>query len=389
MSICGIIAEFNPLHNGHKLLLDAAKHSNDGIICAMSGNFTERGDVAVFRKSIRTKAALLSGADLVIELPTPWSMSGAENFALGGVSLLKNCGVDNIIFGSECGDINSLKKTAEILDSAEFKTLLQKYLSDGITFAAAREKAVKEVFPIGGEILSSPNNTLGVEYIKAGNILGYKGNYNTLQRVGAQHDSTFLINNFCSASYLRDLILRCEKLPENCLTNDLNKLYKNCDSADIKRLYPAFLYKLRQSDEAFLSKLPEISEGIENRLFKAIQSQNDFESILEAAKTKRYTMARIRRLVLNCCLNIDNRYLKSEPPYLRVLGFNKKGEELLRSISKQTNLPLILRSSDIKKCNQTGKDLFELEAKIGNIYELAFASPLPCGEEYRYSPVKL
>ncbi|MBE6787055.1 MAG: nucleotidyltransferase family protein, partial [Ruminococcaceae bacterium] len=160
MEVLGIIAEFNPLHNGHKYLINEAKKYG-AVVCAISGNFVQRGDTAIYEKSLRAKAALLCGADLVVELPVCYSMSTAQNFALGGVSMLDSIGCDSIIFGSECGDIQKLYKTCDILESENFKEKLKIHLQNGVTFAAARQKAAEEC-GAPQNILDSANNNLGI-----------------------------------------------------------------------------------------------------------------------------------------------------------------------------------------------------------------------------------
>ena len=199
LSTIGVIAEFNPLHKGHEYLLNEAKKQGP-VVCVISSNFVQRGDTAIAEKRLRTKFALDCGADLVLELPVLWSMSTAQNFALGAVSALGFAGCDKIIFGSECGDMETLRKTAQILSSEEFSNNLAQLLKTGITFAAAREKAA---LMCGAEnVFSGANNNLGIEYITAAKSLGLEIEFETLKRIGAAHDSNEEAE-FVSASLLR------------------------------------------------------------------------------------------------------------------------------------------------------------------------------------------
>ncbi len=210
MAVTGIIAEFNPLHKGHKALLDFA-HSHSALVyCVISGNFVQRGDTAVLPKSKRAEAALRCGADLVAELPVLWSMSTAQNFALGGVSQLMALGCDEILFGSESGNIDELLKTADLLQTEQLKNTLDEELKKGISFAAARENAAKSL-GYSFNTLSNPNDTLAIEYILAGRSLGYKGTYKCFKRIGAPHDSEVLNPLAISASLIREK-LKCGDL---------------------------------------------------------------------------------------------------------------------------------------------------------------------------------
>ena len=201
MSIVGIIAEFNPLHTGHEYLLSEAKKLGTVVVC-ISGNFVQRGDTAIAEKRLRTEMCLKAGADAVLELPVLWSMSTAQNFALGGVSALVYAGCDTLMFGSECGDVQELKRTAEILNSNEFSKAVEKYLQTGITFALARQKAAEELGAQKG-ILEGANNNLAIEYITAAKTLGASLEFKTVKRKGAAHDSQ-TVDEYVSASLLRE-----------------------------------------------------------------------------------------------------------------------------------------------------------------------------------------
>ncbi len=386
MSIVGIIAELNPLHNGHKYLINEAKKYGK-VVVSLSGNFVQRGDTAIYDKRLRAKAALASGADLVLELPIIYSMSTAQNFALGGVAELCAIGCDTIMFGSECGKVEPLIKTAEILESKKFKETLPKYLEQGITFASARQKAAEDCgAPIN--ILDGANNNLAIEYIMAARNINSNITFKTVKRVGAMHDSEFTNNEFSSASLLREKIKQnnfsdCERF----IPKEVFSLLKNQDYSDIKRLDTAILAVLRSNQAEDFKNLPDLSEGMENKLLEALKTAKSVEELYNGIKSKRYTLARVRRLVLSAFLNIDNRLFMKAPPYLRVLGFSKSGEEILRS--RCSTIPVIMRVGEIENLSEDAKYMFEVENRATNLYNLSFKAPKDCGEEYTAPLIKI
>ena len=224
MNICGIICEYNPFHNGHSFHIEETKKALDcGIVCVMSGNYVQRGDIAVLNKTARAEAAIRCGADLVIELPLPWAVATAERFSSGAVSLLDSLGsITHLSFGAEYDNLEQLQKAAEILCSDSLNELIPKYCSSGITFAAAREKAMNEIAPELSSLLTSPNNILAIEYLKAlkkrnSSILPY-----AVKRTGADHDSSLFTEKTASASLIREMIfqspstfMRCTSAPGN------------------------------------------------------------------------------------------------------------------------------------------------------------------------------
>ncbi len=388
MSVTGIIAEFNPLHTGHKLLIERAKKQG-AVICVISGNFVQRGDTAIYEKQLRAKSALLCGADLVIELPVCYSMSTAQNFALGGVSLLSSIGCDQIMFGSECGDIDKLVKTSEILQSEDFSARLRTFLDKGITFAAARQQAAEEC-GVGSEILKGANNNLGIEYITAACNINSKVGFKTIKRQGAMHDSPYLDNDFVSASALREKIKQDEfELCEKYFPKEVIALFEKADYSDIRRIENAILASLRSMNETEFSSLPDLSEGMENKLLSQIKLANSLDSLYNGMKVKRYTLARIRRLVLSAFLKLDNSMFMKAPPYLRVLGFNQTGEDIIRQHSKNSSIPVIMRAIEIENLNSDAKKVFQTECRATDLYALTLKKPFECGLEYTRPLIKL
>lgn len=383
MANIGIISEFNPFHTGHKYLIDSVRNENDTVVCVMSGNFVQRGDVAILPKKERVSAALKNGADLIIELPLPFSLSSAERFALGSVSVLKELKViDEIAFGSEEGKIEPLEKIAEIIKSNAFSKEIHDALSSGETFAKLRTDILAKHNKEYSKILKTANNILGVEYIAAAKKLGFNPTFKTVKRIGAEHDS--LKNDIViSASLIRNRLLSGDNL-ENYLPYNYSQNYAN-----INNLETAILANLRANNSPNrYAALSDISEGLENRIYEAVKTSSSLLELYENIKTKRYTLSRIRRIILSAFLNITADYQENLPPYIRILGFNKKGEELLKKITKLTNLPVICASKDIGKLEGFAKKVFDLEAAASDIWNLALKNPQNCGNEYSYKIVK-
>ena len=376
MKISSLICEYNPFHNGHKYIIEKMRENgSDIIIACMSGNFTQRGDLAVFDKYSRTRTALENGIDLVIELPVTYACATAEKFAFGGVYTLNSVGcTDAIYFGSECGDIDSLKETADILQSPELSDKIKYHLSLGQTFAKARENAVAEISEISADILKSPNNILGIEYIKALNKLNSPISPKTIQRIGSEHDSTITTQNFASASLIRQMIY------ENN-TDYFNYIpQKNIPEIhQLSKLETAFLYKLRTMSIEDFANLPDISEGLENRLYSAVKNACSIEEILQTVKTKRYTLARLRRILLHAFLNISRKDCDILPQYIKILGFTQNGKNILRIMRDTATLPVIMRYSDVKKLSPTAQYLYEIENRCDDIYALSSETPSKCG----------
>lgn len=386
--ISAVIAEFNPFHNGHAYLLKQAAAKSDAVIAVMSGNFVQRGDIAIYPKHIRAEAALKNGADMVISLPAGWSMSGAENFAFGGISLIKSIKIaDRIVFGCETDDKALLRKTADIVSSPVLDTKIKEYLPNGITYAAARQKAVADICAECADILKTPNNILATEYICAMNKLGFNGEILPVRRIGTQHDSTEICDSFSSASNLRKLIINGDNISEFVPKSAL-ELFENNEYSDISLLDSALMFKLRSLKVDDIKQLPDISEGIENRIYEAIKTASSINDLCEKIKTKRYTYSRIKRIILSAGFGMSASFIKQEPPYIHVLGVTTKGKALLSEISKKSDLPVIASSKDISALSGFAKSVFENEAKADDLYGLAFKTYKTCGSAYTLPLIK-
>ncbi|MDP4119943.1 MAG: nucleotidyltransferase family protein [Bacillota bacterium] len=396
MNISAVICEFNPFHKGHEYLLQ--KMRNEGvshIIAIMSGDFTQRGDCAAMNKFARAKAAVLCGADLVIELPTVWAMSGAETFARGGVQIANslNC-VDSLFFGSECGDENQLIKISNFI--LEENEKIKEKIKTGNYYARAVTESVRET--LGDEyadILMSPNNTLGIEYINALKKTESKITPKTIKRFGAEHNSDSAVYGIASASMIRNLINENldnvkNYLPDACFEVLMEEISLKRASADISNIERAILGKLRTMNKEELSYIAGVNEGLENRIFDAIKTETSLNLTIEKIKTKRYIHARIRRILLSAFLGITRDFSEGSVPYLRILAFNEKGTELMKIIKKNSNLPMITKPScEIQKLDSYGKSIFNINLIASDLYQLSTPDIQPCGLDFSIGTIKL
>ena len=387
MARIGIIAEFNPLHLGHKYLISEAKKLGQ-VVTVISSNFVQRGDTAIFEKRTRTKMALNCGADLVLEMPVCYSMSTAQSFALFGVTALKEAGCDALMFGSEIGEIEPLLKTAEVLLSDDFSQKLAEKLKSGVTFAAARQSAAEEC-GAPTDILKSANNNLAIEYIIAAKNIGADFEFLTVKRKGSGHDSITTDSGFASASLIREkLYLGDFDFAKKYMPKEAVGLITLDEISKIGNIETAILSVLRTKTVEDFKKLPDISEGVENKLFLAIRVATSLEEVYNNVKSKRYTLARIRRMVLSAFLGLDNSFFMQKPEYIRVLGFDKIGEEIIRERRKISNIPIILKATEIKNLSEKAQKMFEIENRATDLYLLSLKKPQECGLEYKANLIK-
>lgn len=388
MKICGVIAEFNPFHNGHEHLINSIKTNNDtAVVAVMSGNFVQRGESAIISKFARAKAAVLSGVDLVLELPLPYSISTAMYFAEGGVNILNSLGViDSLCFGSESGKITPLTAMASQLNNPELKTALKLELAKGITFAAARQKAMESLSPdLDSSVLENPNDTLAIEYIMAAKRLKMNVDFEAIKRIGTEHDSTQKTNKFCSASELRKtpslLDLKERYMPKASYEIFAEEVSSKRYSS-IYLLDRAMVAHLRTLTPEKLCQAPDISEGLENRIIAAANEFSTMDEILAATKSKRYTHARLRRIILASYLGVTAELQKQSAPYIRVLGMNETGAKVLSLASKRAKVPLIASLKEAEKISPIAADFARLEVKAGDIFSLSLQRPVGGKTEY-------
>ncbi|MBQ4427131.1 MAG: nucleotidyltransferase family protein [Oscillospiraceae bacterium] len=376
MKIAGIICEYNPFHTGHAAHI-AATRSQIGtcgaVICVMSPNFVQRGEIAILPKHIRAEAALRGGADLVIELPTEFATAGAERFARAGVELLAALNLPvTLSFASECGDVQALEAVAEALSSEAVNAAISLELKAGVSYARARERAVRAILGEGAGVLREPNNILGIEYIKAIKRLNLSDfEPFTVQRFGVSHDGGEG-GGYASASRIRE-ILRGGGSAEEYLPCPISS-----PVSDPSRLEAAFLYRFRTMTDYEFEALPDSGEGLWRRFRDCARSGKSVSEVIEAVKTKRYAHARIRRLALHSLLGITAEMQAKPPAYLRVLGFTKRGAEVLHEAKKHAALPIITKPADYKSA-------LAFEARCTDIFRLALDSA--AGSEWTTNPI--
>ncbi len=346
--ITGIICEFNPFHKGHKYLIDTVKKDGGAVVCVMSSSFVQRGECAVFSKFDRAKTALENGADLVIELPSEYSTLSAQGFARAGCALLEATGIcDSIAFGCECADADELIMLSNEIKERDGEIKIE--LEKGVSYPKARQNV------IASPLLEEPNNILAVEYLSNTDLKPI-----AVKRIGKGHDSD---DSEYSASEIR------KTLPKD-------------KAASIYNIEKAILFKLRTMSAEDFSRIDDVSEGLENRIYEAVQKAEGLDSLYSMIKTKRYTHSRIRRIVLRAFLGI-NSSLPKTPSYIRILGFTPKGKELLGKMKKSAMLPLITKYAQAKSEGGEVLAAFERESRYTDVFNLCFQTPKPCGEDMK------
>lgn len=391
-SIVGIIGEYNPFHNGHKYHLEESKRilHADYSVAIISGNFVQRGNVSVIGKWSKAEMALNNGVDLVLELPTIYSVSSAENFAYGAIKTLNALNiVDYVSFGSEIGNLETLNLFAEIFTKqpSEYISLLNHELSKGLSFPKARENAalmyLNDIRKYSN-VLSSPNNILGIEYLKALKKTKSSIRPLTIKRENVQYNDISIKNNFASATSIREMLIKnkLSKIPY-VMPKETYKVFYNCYQKghivkDLSRYEKEIIYILRKMTLEEISNLPDVSEGLENNIKNAANSCNTLEEFMNIIKTKRYTSTRIRRILVYALLGITKKDMKDSTkniPYVRVLGFNQKGKELLSVISNNArNIDII---TSVKKYidnnpSKYSKRMLDIDITATNIYTLGY-----------------
>ena len=355
-----VICEFNPFHNGHKFLFENIKSRyRCDVVCIMSGNFVQRGDIAVTDKYARTRIALENGADMVAELPTVYAVSSAKIFAENGVRLAHALGCDTLSFGAE-NTLDELKDVALALNTDAVQTSIKENMKNGSYYPRALENALKkESGAKAAEVIKKPNNILALEYIRA--CEKYAVSPIAFERVGTSHDSDIITGNIASASKIRDMIKNGEDISAFSPMIVKNPVFLN-------RLESAILYALKTKSEDDLARLAEVSEGLHHRIFEIAHEYNSFEEILKNLKTKRYTMARLRRILIYALLSVSADMQNSPVPYVRVLGVRSDKTELITA----NNLPII---ADVRReydeLKNSSKEIFDVDIRATEAMNIA------------------
>ncbi|MEG2428759.1 MAG: nucleotidyltransferase [Oscillospiraceae bacterium] len=393
MEIAGIIAEYNPFHNGHKFQIDQTKLKASHIVVVMSGNFVQRGDISIFSKYSRAKAALLNGADLVVEMPTPFSLSCANIFAKSGVFILNQLGINMLSFGTECENIDTLKSTALYLNEIENSLQMKELLKSGISFPTAQTTCIKNIY--GEEfsnVLRYPNNALAIEYLRSINLINAKISPFAIKREQVSHDDIVAGTTIASATYLRELIKNnhFEKvksfIPQNAFDIYREEILKNSAPVFQKDIEKILLYKLRTMSLSDFKNLPDVGEGLENRLFKFAKTSCSIEEFFSLVKTKRYTLAKIRRICYCALIGITKENTNIFPQYIRVLGMNKKGIEILQKAKSSATIPISTKFADLYKLKPFGIDI---DITATNIFDLATPYINPANSDFTNKIIKI
>lgn len=426
MKIVGLITEYNPFHNGHQYHIEKAKEITgaDTAIVIMSGDYVQRGTPAIMPKYIRAEMALKCGAGAVFELPVCYATGSAELFAMGAVSFLDSLGiVDSLCFGSECNDLEGLRAVADILceEPEEYKKLLQAYLKEGLSFPAARQKALAASMEDTGYslLLNDPNNILGIEYLKALKRLGSSIRPYTIKREESHYHDTQLQDNYSSASAIRSLLAYSsfalsthmdggtfDNLHFSNILNELEDQVPACCLELLKDyhhvLYPVYQndfsllmkYKLLNKSSQDLTRYLDVSEELANRISGQLNNFFNYKQFCELLKTKELTQTRINRALLHIMLGIKKRNVEEYIDggyhyYARLLGFRKDREKILGSVTKNGILPLLTSLYDTEDIPDAGKKMLNHDILASNLYKSVITDKYKTAFQNEYSQMLL
>ena len=390
--VLGIIAEYNPFHNGHLYHIQQAKRQTGSkyVICVMSGNFAQRGNTALVDKWVKTQMAFQNGVDIVIELPTIYSISSAENFAEGAIKILDQLKIINTLaFGTETDDLAALNNITNVLynEPKEYVAILNHELSTGISYPKARENALMMYLnniKRYANILSGSNNILAIEYLKAIKRLKTDIKPYAIQRKNVYYNDEQIVDEFASSTAIRKLLTRNEfsdirkVMPENAYFLLKEQVKRGKYVLGIEKYEKEILYTLRRMSLEEILDLPDVSEGLENLIKNAANSCNNVSDLVNIVKSKRYTQTRIQRILLYALLGItkkDMQNSKKVNPYIRVLGFNDNGKQMLSDICKinpKINIITSVKKFEDKNNNKILAEMLEKDILATNIYTLGY-----------------
>lgn len=397
MKIVGVVAEYNPFHFGHEYHMQKTRQQigeECAVVCAMSGDFVQRGEAAVYSKFARAEAAVRCGADLVAELPVPWALSSAEGFARGAVALLAACGAEYLSFGSEAGNVAPLRELADVLAAPDMNDRVNKRLASDATlsYAAARQLAVRDAAGGMAALLEQPNNILAVEYLKAISALAPGITPLTVARTGAAHDGESGGESVRSAMDIRRALARGEDIA-SLVPPAAAAVYarerEQGRAQQRERMELALLSRLRMLPEEAFAALPDARHGVGARLFAAARREASLDAVLAAAKTKRYALSRIRRMCMCAALGVTAGMSAGTPPYIRVLAATERGCAVLRGLNAgEGGLPVVTKPASVKSLSPECAHLFAVGASAHDLFALAFAAEQERkgGGDWRISP---
>lgn len=395
MNVIGIVAEYNPFHTGHAYQIAQSRQQlaeDCPVVVVMSGNWVQQANCAVLDKWNRARMAVLGGADLVLELPTVWATSSAERFARGAITLLDATGiVTHLSFGSESGNLDGLSCVAACLDTPEFSASLRQALEQGTSFPAARQTAVQTLIGTHADLLRHANNNLGIEYLRSLSALDSSIRPITVTRRGAGHNTLTGSERplHVSATQIRAWLKEgALQAAQPYLLPDTSSHFPN-QIPDLIHVQRAILAQFRRMDVCDWNNLPDsgTAEGLALRLWKAGHKAGSLEEFYSLTATKRYTNARLRRLVLWSYLGLSSPDFSDSPSYLRVLACNDRGREILKRMKKTASLPILTKPAHARVLSPCGKAAFELECRCTDLYDLCFPSPPSPGREWTTNPV--
>ena len=374
MKIIGLIAEYNPFHNGHLYQIKKIKelYPDSTLIVVLSSSFTQRGDISILNKWDKTKIALDNNIDLVIELPFTYATQSSDIFAKGAIEILKNLQIDTLVFGTERENIKELELLADIqINSKEYHTKVKEYLAKGLNYATSTNKALEEITNIK---VDTPNDILALSYIKQIKENNYNITYKNIKRTTSYHGKD-KVDNITSASNIRSLYLANKNI-DKLIPFNKNKLYK----INMNTYLNILKYKIITQDTN-IKKYQTIEEGLENRIINSITISNTYEELIKNIKTKRYTYNKISRILLHIITDFTKEEAQNiKIDYIRVLGFNKKGQNYLNKIKNTLSIPII--TSYKKNISKT----LDIELRITKIYSL-FTDLNLIRREYQKKPI--
>lgn len=400
--VLGIIAEYNPFHNGHLYHLQKSIEETkcDYVVAIISGNFVQRGNSSVINKWKKAEMALKSGVNLVIELPSIYSISSAENFAFGAIKILNELKIVKYVsFGTETSDMAALNNIANLLlqEPKEYQSFLQEELKKGVSFPKARETSVLKVLNDNrryGNIMSSPNNILAIEYLKSIKRLKSFMKPHLVKRERVFYNDDAVVDDFASATAIRKLLARNQTedlskvLPKSSYEILMEELEKQNVVLDISQYEKEMIYNLRNMSLKQIQNIPDVSEGLENAIKNAVGSCNDLTELLNMIKSKRYTGTRLQRILICSLLGITKKDMESSKkirPYVRVLGMDEKGKGLLSKITKANpKLDIItsVKKFTDNKHNKFIKEMLDIDIKATDMYTLAYGKNSFAGLDY-------
>ena len=388
MKATGIVVEYNPFHNGHKYHLEKAKKLNPEniIIAIMSGDFVQRGEPSIIDRWTKTKMALANGVDMVVELPSFYSSQSAEIFAKGAIGILDELKCKNLVFGSESGNIEELKRISTLQESEEFKIKLKERLKEGNSYPTAHSMTMKEIL---GESELNSNDILGLEYIKAIKYWNSDIIPMTLKREKVGYHDTNIVGDFASATKIRQHLKSEEEIKNIVTKESYNILNHYSNLTYIENFYPLIKYELIKNYKN-LSNIQDMEIGFENRLYENAIKYSDYKDFFKSISNKRYTIGRVQRVLMHTLLGLDNSItekVKKSIPYVKILGFNNRGREYLNYLKQFDNKKIV---TSYKKIGEIFSpevcSLIEFNERASKIYRLMnnyqdFKSPIIFKEE--------